>query len=357
LIVALTLKEFQGKVFFMETLVDDIGSFPLPASVDRETYDKAYRLAREALANGKDISQDGFLRKNFYDVTINSFRIKVQSGLDVANTPWHYDGIRQVSDTIHKTMEKGTFIVDEKDAFFPEVRVIEEQAKRLSEEFGKKILLRVCMFGPMEQYLAEMGTKYYSDVLDGYAETIRRFAKNSILNNKYIKTKAISIDEPSFGIHNILATPDVVCKVLERAFDFQGVTKQIHLHSASGVHDLLYVKNIDVLSFEYAASPKNIDAVPKRMLKEADKQIRVGISRTDIDSIWAELAEQGINKPSNEQLVESEDTIRKRFKVAKEKYGETMTFTGPDCGLHGWPTQDAAQTLLKRTVEAVKTAQ
>jgi 5-methyltetrahydropteroyltriglutamate--homocysteine methyltransferase len=91
------------------------------------------------------------------------------------------------------------------------------------------------------------------------------------------------------------------------------------------------------------------------MLQEADKQIRIGITRTDIDTIWAELAEQGINKPSNEQLVESEDTIRKRFKIAKEKYGETMTFTGPDCGLHSWPNQEAAQILLKHTAKAVKT--
>jgi methionine synthase II (cobalamin-independent) len=33
-----------------------------------------------------------------------------------------------------------------------------------------------------------------------------------------------------------------------------------------------------------------------------------------------------------------------------------MTFTGPDCGLGGWPTQEAAQLLLTRTVKAVKTA-
>ena len=78
----------------------------------------------------------------------------------------------------------------------------------------------------------------------------------------------VSIDEPSFGFNNIQAPSDVICEVLEKAFDFQGATRQIHLHSASGVHDLLCVKNLDVLSFEYAASPKNIEAVPKSMLEE-----------------------------------------------------------------------------------------
>jgi methionine synthase II (cobalamin-independent) len=33
-----------------------------------------------------------------------------------------------------------------------------------------------------------------------------------------------------------------------------------------------------------------------------------------------------------------------------------MTFTGPDCGLGGWPSQEAAQLLLERTVKAVKSA-
>jgi 5-methyltetrahydropteroyltriglutamate--homocysteine methyltransferase len=92
------------------------------------------------------------------------------------------------------------------------------------------------------------------------------------------------------------------------------------------------------------------------MLEKADKYIRVGVSRTDIDSILAELYEKGVAKPSAEELVDSENTIRKRFRFAKEKYGERMTFTGPDCGLGGWPSQEAAQLLLKNTVKAVKTA-
>jgi methionine synthase II (cobalamin-independent) len=253
-------------------------------------------------------------------------------------------------------MANGSFVVDQDKAVLPEVHLINQQAKELSEETGKKIQLRVSIFGPLEQYLREVGKTAYPDVLDGFAETIRRFAKNSILNNKYIETKVVSIDEPSFGFNNIQATPDLICKVLEKAFDFQGATRQIHLHSASGVHDLLNVRNLDVLSFEYAASPRNIEAVPKSLLEKADKQIRVGVSRTDIDSILAELYEKGVAKPSAEQLVEPEETIRKRYRVAKEKYGDKMTFTGPDCGLCGWPSQEAAQLLLERTVKAVKSA-
>lgn len=340
----------------MDTLVDDVGSFPLPAGVTRDSYSRAYQLAREAILEGKDITKDDYLQKNFCKVVLDSFRKKLASGLDAANFPQQYDGIKQVGDALHVAMEKGSFLVEEKNAVFPEVYLINQEAKALSEEFGKKIQLRVSIFGPLEQYLIEVGKTPYPDVLEGIAKTINRFAKNSTVNNKYIQTTTVSIDEPSFGINNIQATSELVCEVLEKAFDFQGATRQIHLHSTAGVHDLLCVKNLDVLSFEYAASPSNIEAVPKGMLERADKQIRVGVSRTDIDSILAELYEKGVAKPSAEQLVEPEETIRKRYRVAKEKYGDRMTFTGPDCGLGGWPSQDAAALLLKRTVEAVKTA-
>jgi 5-methyltetrahydropteroyltriglutamate--homocysteine methyltransferase len=339
----------------METLVDDIGSFPLPARIKKEQYAKAYEQARELIIKKQDPFKDEFVEKNFCTIVVESFRKKISTGIDVVNFPQHYSGIKQVGDAVHEAMNKGSFVVDQEKAFLPELYVLNQEAKRLNEEYGKKIELRVSIFGPIEQYLAEVGATAYPDVLDGFAQTINHFAKNSILNNKYIETKVVSIDEPSLGHSSFSGTPELVRETLEKAYDFQGPTKQIHLHFASGIHDLLNVKGIDVLSFEYAASPKNIDAIPKSVLEKADKQIRVGIARTDIDSIWAELYEKGITQPSAEELVENVDKIKKRYKFAKEKYGERMTFTGPDCGLGGWPSQEAATLLLKRTVEAVKT--
>jgi 5-methyltetrahydropteroyltriglutamate--homocysteine methyltransferase len=352
---AIALKEFFCQYSFMGTLVDDIGSFPLPPEVNRETFNKAYQLAREIIVDGRDIRKNEFLMKNFWEVTVDSFKKKLLSGLDVVTYPQQYDGMKQVSDVIHVAMNTGSFLVEEKKAVLPEVHIINEEAKTLSEEFGKRIPLRVSIFGPLEQYLNEVGTTPYSDVLESFAETIRRFAKNSILNSKHVKTEVVSIDEPSFGFQSIAAESDVICDVLEKTFDFQGVVRQIHLHSSSRLPDVLEVGNVDVVSFEYAASPKNIEGVSRKMLDGADKQIRVGVSRTDIDSIVAELYDKGVTKPTAEQLVESEEVIKKRYLAAKEKYGERMTFTGPDCGLGSWSSQETAELLLKRTVKAVKT--
>ena len=338
----------------MDTLVDDIGSFPLPPEVDRDTFNRAYRLAREAIVSGSDVRKDEFLMKNFWEVTLNAFKKKLASGLDVITYPQQYDGIDQVSDVIHHAMAEGSFLVNDKQAVLPEVHVINEEAKDLSEGYDKAVPFRVAIFGPLEQYLKEIGRTPYSDVLDSFAETIRRFAKNSILNSKYIKTEVVSIDEPSFGFQTIAAGSDVIHDVLEKAFDFQGTVKQIHLHSASRLSDVLSVKNIDVVSFEYAASPKNIEGISRRMLEDADKSVRVGVSRTDIDSILAELHDKGVTKPTAEQLVEDEAVIKKRYVAAKEKFGERMTFTGPDCGVGSWPSQEAACLLLEKTAKAIK---
>ena len=338
----------------MDTLVDDVGSFPLPHPVDRKLFNEAYVRAREAIIEGKDLRKDEFLFNGFYRVIVDSFKKKFDAGLDVVNYPQHYDMHLQFSDVIHKAMDKGTYVVNERQAIIPEVHVINYEAKRICEEAGKKVLLRVCVTGPMELYLKEVGTTAYKDVLLMFAETVKRFAKNAVLNSKCVKTEVVSLDEPSFGFQDISADEDTILNVLEKAFDFNGVIKQIHLHSSSRVANILDVKNLDVLSFEYAASPKNIEAVSRKMLERADKQIRIGVSRTDINSITAELYEKGITKPHAEQFVESEATIRKRFVTAKEKYGDRMTFTGPDCGLGGWPTQEAAQLLLRRTVSIAK---
>jgi 5-methyltetrahydropteroyltriglutamate--homocysteine methyltransferase len=338
----------------MDTLVDDVGSFPLPHYVDRDLFNRAYVLVRKAIVNGKDIRKDEFLLNNFYRVIIDSFRKKCLTGLDVVSYPQHYDMHKQFTDAIHEAMDKGTYLVDEKNAIIPEVHVIGQEAKQLYEEFGKKVLLRVCVTGPMELYLREVGTTAYKDVLLMFAETVRRFAENSILNLKYVKTEVVSLDEPSLGFQDVSVDKDEMLDFMEKAFDFKGVTKQIHLHSPSRVADMLAIENLNVLSFEYAASPRNIEAVSTKMLEKADKQMRVGVSRTDVDSIMAELRDKGVSYPNPEQLVESEETIRKRFVIAKEKYGSRMSFTGPDCGLGGWPTLEAAQLLLKRTVDAVK---
>jgi len=340
----------------MPGLVDDIGSFPLPPSADKSAFERAYESARDAIAEGGNIEDDEFIMNNFYRVVLDSFIKKCSTGLQIVNYPQHYDMHKQFSHAIHQAMEDGTYVVDRKSSIIPEVYVIGRESRGLYERVGRKISLRVCITGPLELYAKEIGQTVYNDVLFMFADTTRVFAENSILNTKYIKTEAVALDEPSLGLHDMNIDRDTVIKALERAFDFHGTSKHIHIHSGVRIHDLLDVKNLDVLSVESARSPKNIQYISKRLLEQKDKQIRIGVSRTDIDSMMAELHDKGKTITDVEQIIESEDLIRRRFLSATEKFGESLGFVGPDCGLGGWPTQKAATQLLSRTVKAVELA-
>ena len=165
---------------FVHTLIDDVGSFPLPASISRDVFDKAYVQARQAMIAGHGVRESQFLLVNFCAVVADSFRKKSATGLDVVNYPQHYDMHKQVTDEIYRAMDDGSYLVDERRAIIPEVNVITDEAKKLCEEFGKRVLLRVSITGPLESYLKVVGTTAHSDVLMMFAETVRRFAKNSL---------------------------------------------------------------------------------------------------------------------------------------------------------------------------------
>ncbi len=49
----------------MDTLVDDVGSFPLAQNVSKEAFSEAYRLARVAAINGRNPRADAFSEQNF----------------------------------------------------------------------------------------------------------------------------------------------------------------------------------------------------------------------------------------------------------------------------------------------------
>jgi hypothetical protein len=115
----------------MATLVDDVGSFPLPANMDSKLFEEAYRTARKALTEGKHLEKDEFLLNNFNQVVLDSFMKKVETGLNVVNYPQHYDMHRQMADTLRESMNEGTYLIGQERAVLPEVQVISGEAKRL----------------------------------------------------------------------------------------------------------------------------------------------------------------------------------------------------------------------------------
>ncbi|MEE9612718.1 MAG: hypothetical protein V3W19_15810, partial [Desulfatiglandales bacterium] len=285
----------------------------------------------------------------------SSFASKLASGIDIVTYPQHYDMHKQFLEPI-EVYQSAPFDIDSKFALMPELFVVSEEAKKYFEETGEAVKLKVCVTGPIDLYTrTDFGYHVYPEVLMKLAESVNKFLRNSILKERFISTEVVSIDEPSLGYADFLNVgKEDLIEALDESLKGIDATIQVHLHGLSASDIPLSSKRIDVLTVEAAASPEQLKLISKKDLDDHDKSLRVGITRTNIDSIIPEWLEKGVH-PTDEQLVDTPSVIKERYEKAEEMFGDRLAFVGPDCGLGSWPTQDVAKLLLKRTYDAVKT--
>jgi 5-methyltetrahydropteroyltriglutamate--homocysteine methyltransferase len=188
---------------------------------------------------------------------------------------------------------------------------------------------------------------------------VNSFIKNSIINNKYVQTSIISIDEPSFGYVDLFnVSNDDLIEIFDKSLEGIDTVNQIHLHSLKQAYVPLQTENIDALTCEYASDPTN--KIPKKDLDQHDKFIRVGITRTNIDNIIGEKIDTG--KTWDEiksyegmlSLIDPKERIRKNLLEAIKLYDDRLKYVGPDCSLQGWQIPEVAYELLKRTYEVIE---
>ncbi len=335
----------------MVLYIDDIGSLPFPknSSITKEQFSSLYIQQQEIAAEKKKIDS-----QQFYDIVADALWLKVESGLEAITYPQLYNMYDQFLIAM-KNHEREPFVIEERYAVIPELFVVRAEAKKYYEQRGKKLKLRVCVTGPVELYQrAGFGSYIYEDVLKHFAESVNAFLRNAIISDKYIETFVVSIDEPSMGYSDLLnITDDTLVDIYELTTKDISTLIQIHLHTPRAAKIPLLTKSINVLTVESAANPENLKTISKKELEAHDKFIRVGVTRTNIDAIYAAFIEQG-REPKPVELVDDESAIRKRFEAAQKIFGERMSFAGPDCGLGSWPSQEVAQELLRRTVSAIR---
>jgi 5-methyltetrahydropteroyltriglutamate--homocysteine methyltransferase len=331
------------------TLVDDVGSYPLLRGVSRKVFFRIYPRALRRCAEGRSLLGDEEVAENFYRPVAASLASKASAGLDVVNYPQHYDMHRQFLEPIREYQEE-PFLVEKKYAVIPELSVVEKEAVK----YGK-LGLKVCVTGPIELHLrTEFGYHIYEEILMNLAESVNRFLRNSMLSSPHVETVAVAVDEPSLGFVDLLnVEEEALIQALEACVRGIRARVQIHLHTLKSAPIPLQARGIDIITGEFAASPVNMDLLTRETLEDYGKYLRAGITRTNIDSIMGELLERGI-KPTPERLVEREEVIKKRYRQIIDRYSDRVVFAGPDCGLGAWPSQEAAKTLLERTVRAVR---
>lgn len=342
----------------MKFQYDDVGSFPLPDYIDLDKFKQFYWTGYKGIVNSADIFENRGIYNFFIHPFLQSFQLKLNAGVEIINYPQHMDMYTQFLKPI-EDYEMEPSLIDPKKAIIPELFILERFAKDYYERTGNTLKIKVCITGPIELYIKKHGFTIYPDLAFNFAKSLNIILKKSIKNTKYLQNSIISIDEPSFGYVDMFnIDDDALIKVFDKTVEGVDGLIQIHLHTLKKYSIPIQAKNIDVLTCEYASDHTNV--IPKSDLEQHDKFIRVGITRTNINSIMAEKLDGGASLDDFKtfegtmNLIDSKDYIKKNLLFALEHYGDRLKFVGPDCGLKGWNPPQVAYELLKKTYNVIK---
>ncbi len=337
---------------------DDIGSVPLPQGVDKNRM----RSIASGIIDGSCSPSD----KSYFNRVVSELMAgKLSSGLDRPNYPQVSDMIDSFFTPMELFSEPDEpWVVVKEKAFIPELDAIKDVAKKQFEEKNTPVELRVCVTGPLDLYVRKVSTQVQSDLLLNIAKSVSRFVENSLMNKEYLKTKVVSIDEPSFGLNpNILVEADDLIKAWDIAVEpAKDLDVQVHLHSSVQAEVAYQTKNIQIIGIESAEDPRNLDAINKHDLESYDRFLRLGIARTNISALASEYEQKtGVNVWSDQakllemiDAMENTRTIVGRLKGAWNVFGDRIKYVGPDCGMGLWPSSDSAIKLIGNTVTAVR---
>ena len=316
----------------MRVVFDDIGSFPLPSG-----------LTREWVSENTE-------SKEYEELVQRTFLLKAKV-VQCPNYPQFQDMIEQFMSIIRNPeLQEDAYLVARKYAVIKEVEAI--------KAMNYKGNVRICVTGPFELYYREFGGVIYDDLLENLAVSVSRFAANAMNG---LDVCSLSIDEPSLGVNPELQPSVEQLRLAYEPFSFD-VDIQIHMHSPLYYTQLLEVGEIDVFGIEAARDEKVLDFVDCDEVSSAGKRLRIGVARSDIDAIIAEFnAKHNVNVWQSPELavraieeIESVEVIKRRIERAYDKFGDVLSYVGPDCGLFSFPTQESALKLLENVKSALE---
>ncbi|MDD4497097.1 MAG: methionine synthase [Methanosarcinaceae archaeon] len=335
----------QGIIF------NDGGSLPLPPGITREWVKAAAETRNED--------------EKLFPLIREAFWKKIELGVHVPTYPQFRDMIGQFLDII-KDEKKcyEPYIVKEEHAKILELEIIDEVAKLYTEESGETLDIRVCVAGPTDLYMQAFGATAFRDVYHYLAMDVDRFIRQAFETVKHCRIALVALDEPSLGMNDRIRffDPDIV-SVLTLASTYarqQGADVEIHLHSPLK-YEIVCETPINVIGFEYAATPSYLDLLDKKVLEASDTYVRPGVARTDISNLIGTINEEcGVNawkEPEYMQKIvtgmETPEVIRKRLEKVCAELGDRVKYAGPDCGLAFWPDRELAFKLLENTAKGI----
>jgi 5-methyltetrahydropteroyltriglutamate--homocysteine methyltransferase len=324
----------------------------------------------------------------FRSKVVTSFLDKAQAGISIPYYPQFRDMnymFIELIDGLEK-LEKG-YVESEQMSLkatgisVPEVKVIKENSKEISEGLGHSFEFGFCVTGPytLSSHFAIRDTGLFLRL----GRVISQLVENSVFNEKYARASMISVDEPVFGLvddplidlggegrENLRKAWEQITRVVKAKSD--SVHTCIHLHSTA---DKLFweVESLDVVESErdnllYRSKET------KKLLEAYDKFLKANVCTTNFDRLIREkvIGSHQQNIDINEKIKENwkkilngelnalvflEDValIRKRILDIANRYGpERVPYASPECGLKGYPTYECALECLRRVASAAR---
>jgi 5-methyltetrahydropteroyltriglutamate--homocysteine methyltransferase len=321
---------------------DDIGSFPLPRGM------RAENIA---------------LDDSFLETVQDALAQTMAAGVETPTYPQFRDMIKMFMDPNEDPeRSESPYLIKREEAQIFELKALESMGKKMAAE-GKRLGARVCVTGPVELYLARFGATDYTDLLGNLAESVARFFEEAV-NFEAFDVVVACIDEPSLGISpNVIFQEEDLIEAMDIATrPCKNIDCEVHLHSPLMAELSCQVPGINVVGVESAANPDYLKLIDKKVLEEHQTFLRVGIARTDIDRMVAQLNDKlGENLWTDPQRLkeevlkmESPDLMEKRLVYAHKLFGDLIRYAGPDCGLGSWPSQQMARQHLANCAKAIR---
>lgn len=310
----------------------DVGSLPFPPGFDEERFLHSCELFERSRFQESRVYENSM--DYFEKCVCDAFVDKICSGIDIPCYPQFRDMLEQFSGfyRIHEgyfTSMPERLLTDQgydpRYTFVSEVEVLKKYSEHICESTGReKIELKICVTSPLD-----LSFQVPTDFLVS-------MAKNACLDTKYLKTRLVTLDIPSFGYQMVVDRTLDACHEFFRGVKATGRDVETSLHIHAGNHrDFLDMESLDILEIH----SRLLESPPilRRELEDHDKYLQVGIADT------ASLAEP-----------ESMNSLRKRAKRATRLFKERVRYFSPDCALRGLPSYGAAIRLLRNVAKVTQ---
>jgi 5-methyltetrahydropteroyltriglutamate--homocysteine methyltransferase len=328
--------------------------------------------------------------KYFEEIVLENFVDKIKIGIDVPNYP-QFRGMNEmflsVIDGLEKVdtgyFETKSLSLKTNKHLIPEILVLEKNSQLIQEKTGSPFEVRVCVTGPYT--LASFFPYRDERIFIRLGKVISQILEIIFFSNKNGKISLVSVDEPLFGLMDdpLIDFGSEGKENLQRSWETifykiksMNIESMLHLHSTA--NPLFWdIQNLDVID-SHVNDPLHQMKKTGEMLESKDKFLKASITVNDFDLLikqWIisvsqnkELTDSAINERIAQAwnqikngtidpniFLDSIETMKVRIVNILNQFGANrVLYTGPECGLKGYPTYKNALECLHRVVVATK---